>query len=85
MGIQKFVDDKSGNEAVGDVKLSFGSGISVTVNNGKIHLAVTDSITNTLSSGCVPTSLNESCVAPVVQTINGVEPAFDGTIALVFM
>jgi hypothetical protein len=53
-------------------------------NDGKIVVRASDATEKILSGGCTPTDLNKSCIAPVIQTINGVAPNSFGEIALVF-
>jgi hypothetical protein len=87
-GVIEFVDDVSGERVRGDVALSFSSGIKASVEPGddnktKIVLSMPKAVSNGLSSGCVPTDLNSACVAPVIQTINGISPTEYGEIAIV--
>lgn len=87
--VDAFVDDKSGEEFRGDVELVFRPGIRHSVKNGKnddptVILSADDGMDKILSTGCVPTNLNKSCIAPVVQSIDGVKPNEYGEIAIVF-
>lgn len=87
-GITEVVDDISGESATGVVSFDFGSAASADVeiidDKPEIVLRLSDSIARSLSNGCVPTDLGKSCIAPVIQTINGISPDEDGAIALVF-
>jgi hypothetical protein len=87
--VDSFVDDKSGEEFRGEVSLVFRPGIKCSVKNGNtddptVILSADDGMDKTLSTGCVPTNLNRSCVAPVIQSIDGVKPNEFGEIAIVF-
>lgn len=87
--VTAFIDDTSGKEFSGDMELVFRAGIKCDIKNNNtidptVVLSAADSLEKTLSSGCVPTDLNKSCVAPVIQTINGVKPNEFGEIAIVF-
>lgn len=83
--VNSVVDDESGQEFSGNVDLVFSGGIEASVDrNGRILLHVSDSLDKTVSSSCVPTDLNKSCIVPVIQSINGVKPTSLGEIAIVF-
>lgn len=85
-GVIEFVDDSSGERVSGDVVFDFGRYIDAHVESDghTVVLDLSDGMARTMDTGCVPTDLNTSCTAPVIQTINGVEPDSDGEIAIVF-
>lgn len=85
-GVKAFVDDMSGGSATGDVVFDFGRYVDARMSGdgSTVVLSLSDSLARTLDTGCVPTDLNTSCLAPVIQTINGVEPDSNGEIAIVF-
>lgn len=85
-GVVEFVDDTSGEKASGDVVFDFGRYMNASLSDDRktITLSVSDGVARTLDTGCVPTDLNKSCLAPVIQSIDGVEPDSAGEIAIVF-
>ena len=87
-GVTGIVDSKNGTSHTGDLAFNFGNGVVVSVekttNGGTVTLSPSDSIARSISTGCVPTDLDTSCIAPVIRTFNGVKPDEDGAIALVF-
>lgn len=82
------IDDKTDSMYTGDLELRFDNGVvcsvfADTTGMPVINMAVSDSLARALSSGCTPMNLNSACVAPVIQTINGIPPNEFGEIALV--
>lgn len=89
VGVVKFIDDKSGEEISGQVTVKFNGGaVGASIAEQDTHkttikLSLNKNLASILSNPCIPTDLNTSCIAPVIQTINGVEPTEDGEIAIV--
>ena len=86
-GVNGFVDGKTGSVFAGEVSFDFGNGVDVAVGtegtSSTVTLSLSDAVARSISNGCAPTDLATSCIAPVIRTINGVEPDEDGSIAIV--
>ena len=86
--VSKVVDDTTGHEAAGDITVSFESDVTVRRADSKDTTGVvvepSKSVTRNLAGGCSVTDLNTACVVPVIQSINGVKPNENGSIAIIF-
>lgn len=81
--VTSVTDAMSGESFTGDISFAFSGGVYAENTTDGVVLSASDSLEKVLSTGCVPTDLNKSCIAPVIQTINGVKPNEFGEIALV--
>jgi len=89
VGVYMLEDASSGETATGSVEFDFGGQVSTTVSSTDdgtdiVTMELSQSAKNAIADRCMPTSLNDSCVSPVIQTINGMNVNSDGEFAVVF-
>ena len=88
-GVKKFEDQSSGEEATGDVKFDFAGKVKSTcseLDNGgmNVDLSLLPAAVKAVDGNCIPMSLSEACISPVIRSINGLEPNENGEIAIIF-
>ena len=89
VGVYMLEDASSGETATGSVVFDFGGQVSTSVSSTDdgtdiVEMELSQAAKNAIADRCMPTSLNDSCVSPVIQTINGMNVNSEGEFAIVF-
>ena len=82
-----FVDDTTGSRIENVARLVFSPSVTAVSNkdeNGtRLTLTPSKSIMRGISNECIASDLDTACIVPVIQSINGVKPTANGSIAII--
>ena len=82
--VRKFVDPRTGESVSGDVSIRFSAHVLASKEGNGVKLGLTEAAKTALLSDCERKRPPNACGAPLISSINGVEPDKDSRLVIWF-